>query len=185
MVSVLVNNWWAFALRGLVAILFGITVFAFPGPTMLSLVLLFAVYAFIEGVLAIVSAVRAAREGERWGLLVVEGIVSILASIAAVAMPGLTVVLFVTLVAAWAIITGCLVLAAAFKVDSDHGRWWLVLGGIVSVLYGVAVIAAPMAGALVLVWWIGAYAVVFGIALMVFGFGLRNWSHRGPLGSPA
>lgn len=185
MISVLEKNWWAFALRGVVAILFGLAVFAFPGATMLSLVLLFAIYAFVEGVLAIVSAVRAAREGERWGLLVFEGIVSIIASIAVVAMPGLTVLMFVILVAAWAIITGGLMFAAALKVDTGHGRWWLVLGSIVAILYGIALVVAPMAGALVLTWWIGAYAILFGIALLIFGFGLRRWSGSGPLGHPA
>jgi uncharacterized membrane protein HdeD (DUF308 family) len=176
MISVLANNWWTFVLRGVLAILFGIAVFAYPGATMLSLVFLFGFYTFAGGILAIVGAVRAARHGERWGLLVFEGIVSIIAAIAVVAMPGLTLFLLVMLIAAWAIVSGASLLVAAFKIDADHGRWWLALGGIVSLLYGILLVAAPLIGAVVLTWWIGAYAFAFGLALIVFGIRLRTLS---------
>lgn len=82
-------------------------------------------------------------------------------------------VAFVLLIAAWAIVTGALMLWAAFRLDTDSGRGWLVLGGIVSLAYGVLLIIAPMIGALVLTWWLGAYALVFGVALLVLGFRLR------------
>ncbi len=77
------------------------------------------------------------------------------------------------LVAAWAIVSGGLVLAAAFRLNIEHGRWWLVLGGAVSVAYGVLLIMAPLIGALVLTWWFGAYALVFGIALLILAFRLK------------
>jgi uncharacterized membrane protein HdeD (DUF308 family) len=173
MISVLVRNWWAFVARGAIAILFGLIALFTPGVTMLSLVFVFAAYAVMDGVFAITAAVRAAGHGERWGLLALEGAVDILAAIAAVMMPGLTVVVFVLLVAAWALLTGGLMLAASFKVDGDHGRWWLAFGGLISLIYGAALVLAPLLGALVLTWWIGAYAIIFGIAMLVFAFRLR------------
>jgi uncharacterized membrane protein HdeD (DUF308 family) len=174
----LAHNWWIVALRGVLGILFGIVAFVLPGVTMLSLVIVFAAYLLADGILAIISAVRAARRRDRWGLLTFEGIVSIITAVAAVLLPGLTVIVFVMLVAAWAIITGALMLRAAFRINIDHGRWWLALGGVASVVYGVLLIVAPLIGALVLTWWLGAYAMVFGIALVVLAFRLR--SKQGP-----
>jgi len=185
MISVLERNWWAFVARGLVAILFGLVALALPGVTMLSLVFLFAAYALVDGVFAIVSAVRVAEKGERWGLLTLEGVVDILAAIAAVMLPGLTVVIFVILIAVWAIITGGFLLVASFKLGAEHGRWWLALGGLASLLYGAALVIAPLIGALVLTWWIGAYAIIFGVTLLIFAFRLRSRFKSGPKAKPA
>lgn len=182
MISMLVRNWWAFVARGVLAVLFGLIALFMPGVTMLSLVLVFAAYAIADGVLAIISAVRAAKEGERWSLLALEGIVDILIGAAAATMPSITVVVFVALIAAWALITGSFMLAAAFELDADHGRWWLALGGGASIVYGALLVIAPMAGALVLTWWIGAYALVFGVSLLVVAFRLRSKFKAGPLG---
>ena len=182
MISVLVKNWWAFVIRGLLAILFGLIALFVPGVTMLSLVFVFAAYAVTDGVFAIASAVRAAKTGERWSLLVLEGVVDILAAALAVMLPGLTVVVFVTLVAIWALITGGFMVAASSKLDAEHGRWWLALGGVVSLGYGVALVIAPMIGALVLTWWIGAYAILFGAAMLALAFRLRARLKAGPAG---
>jgi uncharacterized membrane protein HdeD (DUF308 family) len=173
MIAVLAKNWWAVGIRGVLGILLGLIALFLPGATMLSLVLVFAAYAFVDGVFAIVSAVRAARERERWGYLLLEGIVDIAAAAVAVLWPGITVVAFVFVVAFWAIFTGVLELMAAFRLDFIDGRGWLVFGGIVSVLYGVLLIVAPMIGAVVLTWWLGAYALVFGVCLVVLAFKLR------------
>jgi len=173
MIAVLARNWWAIAIRGVLGILFGLVALFLPGATMLSLVLVFAAYTFVDGVFAIISAVRAAGQHERWGVVVVEGIVDIAVAAIAVLWPGITVVAFVLLIAAWAIVTGGLMLWAAFRLDVDSGRWWFVLGGVVSFAYGVLLIVAPMVGALVLTWWLGAYALIFGVALLVLAFRLR------------
>jgi len=173
MISALVRNWWAFVARAVFAILFGLIALFLPGVTMLSLVLVFAAYVIADGIVAIVAAVRTGQEGGRWGLLAFEGIVDILAGLAAAAWPGLTVVVFVALIAAWAIVTGLLLLAAAVRVDNDHGRIWIVLAAVASIAYGILLVIAPMIGALVLTWWIGAYALIFGIAMLVFALKLR------------
>ena len=162
MTAVLAKNWWAIGIRGVAGILFGLIALFLPGATMLSLVLVFAAYALIDGVFGIVSSVRAARAHERWGYLLLEGLVNIAVAAVAVLWPGITVVAFVFLVAFWAILTGVLELMAAFRLDFIDGRGWLIFGGIVSILYGALLIVAPMIGAVVLTWWLGAYALVFG-----------------------
>ena len=171
--AVLVRNWWAIAVRGVVGISVGLIAFVMPAATMLALILLFAVYMLVDGVFAIVAAVRAARQHDRWGLLALEGVADLVAGVIAVLWPGITVVAFVLLVAAWAIVSGGLVLATAFRLNIEHGRWWLVLGGAVSVIYGALLIVAPLIGALVLTWWFAAYALVFGVALLILAFRLK------------
>jgi uncharacterized membrane protein HdeD (DUF308 family) len=175
--AMMAENWWVLALRGLLAIVFGISAFVVPIAAMLSLVLVFAAFSLADGVLGIVAAVRGARSGERWGWLVFSAIMSILAGAAALFWPGITVLLFVTLVAVWALFSGAGMLVAAFQLKTNHGRWWLFLGGIASIIYGALLLIAPFIGALVLTWWVGAHALILGIMLIVLAFRLR--SHRG------
>src|SRR4051812_23936913 len=170
----LARNWWLFMLRGILGVLFGLIALFFPGPTMLSLVILFSAYMLVDGAAAIVSAVRAMRRRDQWGLLIFEGLLNIAVGIVAFLWPGLTVLAFVFLVAGWAIITGGFMMAAGFRLNISHGRWWLVLGGLCSLIYGALLIAMPLIGAVVLTWWMGAYALVFGITLIILSFRLRS-----------
>lgn len=174
MSALLAQNWWAIALRGVFAIIFALIAFFWPGATLLSFVWLFSAYMLVDGVFAIVAAVRAASNNQRWGLLALEGILDILTGIVAFVMPGLTVLFFVTLMAVWSLITGILMIVAAFKLDPAFGRGWLIFSGIVSVLFGVALLVAPLVGAVVLTWWIGAYALIFGIGLILLAFKLKG-----------
>jgi uncharacterized membrane protein HdeD (DUF308 family) len=174
----LTQNWWLFTLRGIFGIIFGLIALIFPGPTMLSMVIVFSAYMLVDGIAGIVSAVRAMRRRDRWGLLTFEGLIDIAAGIVAFLWPGSTVLAFVLLVAAWAIASGALMTAAAFRLNISHGRWWLILAGLVSVAYGALLITTPLIGALVLTWWLGAYALAFGIALIIFSFRLRSRHHE-------
>jgi uncharacterized membrane protein HdeD (DUF308 family) len=175
----LVQNWWLFTLRGVLGIIFGILALIFPGPTILSLVLLFSAYMLVDGIFGIISAVRAIRRKEdRWGLLIFEGLLDIATGVVAFLWPALTVVAFVWLIAAWAIVSGGLMTAAGFRLNIEHGRWWLVLGGLLSLAYGVLLIITPLIGAVVLTWWLGAYALVFGVALVIFSLKLRSRQHE-------
>jgi uncharacterized membrane protein HdeD (DUF308 family) len=174
MSTLLARNWWAIALRGLVAILFGVIALFVPGAVLLTLALLFAAYLLVDGVLGIIAAVRAASHHERWGLLLAEGVVNIVVGVIAAMFPAAAVLGFVLLVAAWALITGVLMVVAAFRLHSSHGRWWLFFAGIVSVVWGVLLVVAPLMGAVVLTWWLGGYAIVFGIMLLVVSFRLRH-----------
>jgi uncharacterized membrane protein HdeD (DUF308 family) len=172
--TVLTKNWWAFAIRGVLGILFGGIAFTLPIAAMLSLVIVFAAYAIADGILAIVAGVRAARRHGRWLLFVLEGVAGIAAGVLAFVWPAITVLVFVMLLAIWALITGGLMLTAAFELEATHGRWWFVLGGAASLIYGALLIFSPMTGAVVVTWWIGVYALVFGVAMLVAAFRLRS-----------
>jgi uncharacterized membrane protein HdeD (DUF308 family) len=175
------RNWWLVALRGLAGVLFGLVALILPFATILALVLLFSAYMIVDGVFSIVAAIRAARRRDRWGLLTLQGVASLAAGVLVFLWPGITVFAFVLLIAAWSIVSGSLLLPAAFRIDSGHGRWWLALGGIASLAFGVLAILAPLAGAVVLTWWLGAYALVFGVLLLIVAFRLRS---RGKDSSP-
>ena len=181
----LARNWWVIALRGVFAILFGIIAIVLPGVAIASLVLLFAAYMLADGLLAIVAGVRAARQGERWGWLILEGIADILASAVAFLWPLVTVLFFVCLMSAWAIVSGAMLMVAAFRLHIDHGRWLMLFGGIVSVIWGVLLFLWPFVGALVLTWWMGGYALFFGGALIALAFRLRRRQQQLPSGTVA
>lgn len=172
--ALLARNWWVVALRGAVGILFGILTLMLPGVTLLTLILLFASYLVLDGVLAIAAGVRAARAGERWGLLILQGVVDFLGAAAMVAMPGLAIMVFVYMIAFWSIVSGAFMIVAAFQLHLDHGRWLMVIAGAVSILFGVLLAISPITGAVVLAMWIGAYAIAFGIMLLILGFRLRG-----------
>lgn len=170
----LTRNWWAVALRGLAGIVFGIITFVSPGLSLAALVLVFGAYAFADGVLSIVSAVR--RQGaDRWWLLLVQGIVGIGAGVVTLLWPGITAIALLFVIAAWALVGGALQVAAAIRLRKViSGEWLLALGGVLSITLGVLLVLFPGPGALALVIWIGAYAFVFGILLLVLGFKLRG-----------
>jgi uncharacterized membrane protein HdeD (DUF308 family) len=179
MSAALAQNWWALAVRGAAAILFGLVALFAPGATLLTLALFFAAYLFVDGVFGIVSAVRAAQRDERWGLLLAEGILNILMGVIVFLVPAGAVLAFVLFTAFWSLLTGGLMLAAAFRLKLDHGRWWMVLSGAVSILFGIALVIAPVIGAVVLTWWFGGYAIAFGAFLLVLAFRLRNQKGTG------
>ncbi|WP_235031466.1 HdeD family acid-resistance protein [Geminicoccus flavidas] len=181
--AILAQNWWALALRGAMAVLFGILAFVLPGATILSLVLIFAAFSLVDGIFGIIAAIRGARAGVRWGLLLIHGIAGVVIGIAAFVWPGITVFAFVLLIAAWALISGVTMLVSAVKLKTSHGRGWLILGGIASLLYGILLAVSPMVGAIVLAWWLGAYAIVFGITLLVLAFRLKRHAGHRPAGT--
>lgn len=174
MSALLAQNWWVIALRGVCAILFGLIALFLPGVTILALVLLFAAYMLVDGVLAIVAGIRAARQHNRWGWLILEGVVDLIAGGIAVVWPLITVVAFVYVMGVWAIVSGALMFMAGFRLNLEHGRWLMKLGGIISVIWGILLILWPLVGAVVLTWWMAAYALFFGVALLVLAFRLRS-----------
>src|SRR5215831_7768934 len=172
--ELLAQHWWAVGLRGVLAIIFGLICLLTPGIAVGAFVIVFAAYMFVDGIFAIISGIRAARSGEQWGLLILEGVVDLAAGILAIVWPAITLVALVWIVAIWAIVSGALMLAAAVSLNLDYGRWWLALGGIVSLVLGILLIIEPLIGAVVLTLWIGAYALVFGVLLLVLGFQLNS-----------
>ena len=141
MVIVLARNWWALVLRGLFAVLFGIMALAWPGITLGALVLLYGAYALADGVFAI-AAVMAGRTGGRpWWSLLVEGLVGIAVGIMTFAWPGITALVLLYLIAAWAVVTGIFEIVAAIRLREEiRGEWLLALSGILSILFGLALV---------------------------------------------
>jgi uncharacterized membrane protein HdeD (DUF308 family) len=167
------RHWWVVGLRGLAAVIFGIMAFIWPGITLSVLVLLFGAYAIVDGVLALYAAARSGGQNV-WAPLL-EGVLGIIAGIVAFVWPGLTALTLVYIIAAWAIVTGVLELIAAVRLRNViSNEWTLGFAGVLSVVFGVLLFVQPGAGALAVVWIIGAYAVIFGIALLALAWRLRG-----------
>jgi uncharacterized membrane protein HdeD (DUF308 family) len=173
--DLLARNWWLLALRGLAGVLFGILAFIWPGITLFVLVCLFGAFALVNGILSLVLAWNAPRGYPRFGALILGGILSIAAGVIAFFLPGITALGLLIMIAAWAIVIGIIEIVAAVQLRKViTNEWLLILAGIASVAFGVVLLLYPRAGALVLVWWLGAYALVFGILLMILAFRLRR-----------
>jgi len=165
------RDWWLIAIRGIAAILFGLAAFVWPGLTLGLLVLLFAIYVLIDGVVSVVAFLR--RPGQSPSMLV-GGIVSIVAGVVAIIFPGLAALSVVILIAAWAILTGVAEILLTFRLRERLTVELLwVLAGLASIVFGIVLIVFPAAGALALIWFIGAYALFIGVLLVILGFSLR------------
>jgi uncharacterized membrane protein HdeD (DUF308 family) len=173
MAAILIGNWWVLALRGVVAIVFAIVAFFWPGITATALILLFGVYALVDGVFALVAGLRAARRHGRSGALLLEGILNILIGIIVFLMPGAALVALIYLIALWAVVTGIALTAAGFALIRHSGEWLLVASGLLSILLGIVLFVQPAVGVVALSWWLGAYALLFGIALVSAAFRIR------------
>jgi uncharacterized membrane protein HdeD (DUF308 family) len=177
MVHALAKNWWLLLLRGIAAIIFGLLAFAWPGLTLLTLILFYGAFALVDGVLAIVAAMTGGVPGSRWWLAIV-GLLGIAAGLLTFLTPGLTALVLLFFIAGWAIVTGVFEIIGAIKLRKEiDNEWLLILGGIISVLFGVGMMLAPGAGALALVWVIGAYSVVMGVIFVALAFRLKKHTH--------
>jgi uncharacterized membrane protein HdeD (DUF308 family) len=181
MMAALARNWWLLALRGLFAVVFGLLAFALPGVTLAALVILFGAYALVDGIFALIAAVREAEAHERWWLLVLEGIAGIAAGLITFMWPGITALVLLFLIAWWAVITGIFEIAAAIRLRKEiTGEWALALGGVASVVFGLILLFRPGVGALAVIWLIGFYALVFGLLMLMLAFRLRGHSGQRP-----
>jgi uncharacterized membrane protein HdeD (DUF308 family) len=173
----LADNWWLLLLRGLTAIAFGILAFFWPGLTLLTLILLWGVYALCDGVLALAAAIFAKGDdiAPRWWLALV-GIVSILAGVVTFLYPGMTTLILLMFIAAWAIIIGLLQIWGAIEWRNVlDDAWLLALNGVLAAAFGAILFAQPGAGAVALVWMIGWFAVVFGYLNVALSFRLKKF----------
>lgn len=179
-INALGARWWMLVVRGIAAILFGVLALAWPGISLFSLVLLWGAYALVDGVTSLMLSGRAGREGRRWGWLLFEGLTSIGAAVLTVAWPGITALALLMLIAVWAVLTGVSEVVAAIELrHAIRGEWLLALSGLLSVAFGVFVMAFPGAGALAVITLIGAYAIAFGVLLTALGFRVHHWTTRG------
>lgn len=178
MLRTITHYWWMILLRGIFAILFGIAAFIWPGPTIEVLVLLFGAYALLDGIFAVIVGIQQYGENKRWWAVVLEGIAGIALGVLTWLWPGTTTTVLLAFIAAWAIMTGVFEIAAAIELRKViEGEWMMILAGAASVLFGVLLILQPAAGALALVWLIGAYAIVFGVLFCILAFELRRVGH--------
>jgi uncharacterized membrane protein HdeD (DUF308 family) len=181
MLELLARYWWAVVVRGALAVLFGLIAWIWPEMTVRVLVLLFGFYALVDGLLSLAAALAGGgAAASRRGWLIFEGVAGVAAGVLTFIWPGVTALALLYLIAFWAIATGVLEVVAAVILRRElRGEWLLALGGIVSVLFGVFLIARPGDGAIAIVWLIGVYAIIFGVALVALGLRLRQLGQRG------
>ena len=170
---------WAMALRGVVAVIFGLIAIRYPSAAAGAFVIIFAVFAFAEAILEFFAASAFGRAGMRWGWYVFSALVSIAAGVIALTYPRVTFVVLVLLVGARAILTGIVELGAAISWRQLDARWLLGLAGALSIVLGILLFAAPVQGGLALLWTIGVYAIVLGVMLFVLGLRMARRSDRG------
>jgi len=177
MVHALAKNWWMLLLRGIAAIIFGGLALAWPGITLVTLILFYGAFVLVDGVLAIVAAITGGAPAPRWWLAIV-GLLGIAAGLLTFLMPGVTAIVLLYFIAGWAIATGAFQIIGAIRLRKEiDNEWLLILCGIISVLFGVAMMLSPGAGALALIWVIGTYAIVIGVLLVVLSFRLKKHAH--------
>jgi uncharacterized membrane protein HdeD (DUF308 family) len=185
------KHWWLLLLRGIAAIVFGVLAFMWPGLTLLTLVILYGVFAIADGVFALVAAFGpTSRDVPKWWL-VLTGILDIGAGLIALFWPGITALVLIVFIGAWAIVRGVMEIIAAVQLRKEiEGEWLLVLAGVLSVLFGLGVLIYPGAGALALAWLIGIYAIAIGAVMVMLALRLRLHNAtmseiRGPQQGPA
>ena len=171
------RNWWMLALRGVLAIIFGLIALFAPGIALLAFVYVFAAYALIDGIMAVYIAIRERGSLSRWGWVLFEGILGIIAGIVAFVYPGLTALVLLYIVAIWAVVTGIMEIVTAIAIRGFVAREWaLGLAGILSIIFGIVLFIFPGAGLLSILWLVGIYGIVFGILFIVRAFQLRSWA---------
>jgi len=176
-VQIVADNWWMLLIRGIIAIVFGIAAFAWPGLTLLSLTLLWGAYAVVDGIFALWAGItgRGAAGGMRWWLAIV-GVIGVLAGILAFAAPGAVMAALLLYIGIWAIIVGAMEIWGAFWLRREiEGELWLALTGVLTVIFGAIMVFEPTAAALGLVWLIGGFAIVIGVTLIGLAFRLRRF----------
>jgi uncharacterized membrane protein HdeD (DUF308 family) len=173
------SYWWAVALRGVAGVLFSILAFVWPQQTLTVLVLLFAAYLIVDGILNIVFAFSSGTQFR--GLFTLEGLTGIVVGAVALVWPGAATTAIIYLIAAWAVVTGIMAIVGAIwlrDLDVMDNAWVLGLAGIISIALGVVLAFQPNAGAVALVWTLGIYALIFGVLLIVLGFRMRSLNQR-------
>lgn len=179
MLSMLSRNWWVFALRGLFAIIFGILALIWPEVTLLTLVILFGAYVFIDGIFSVIAGIQSYGENERWWAELLGGLAGIGIGLLTFFWPETTALVLLYFIAAWAVLIGIFQIAAAIRLREEiTGEFWLILSGVASIIFGVVLFVFPGAGALGLIWLIGAYAILFGIIMLLFAFRVRSVSRE-------
>ncbi|MGE0159782.1 MAG: HdeD family acid-resistance protein [Dehalococcoidia bacterium] len=186
MIETLTRNWGWIALRGAVAVAFGILTVFYPGITLASLVILFGAFAFTDGTFTVISAVANRKGQPRWVALLLSGLVGIAAGVVTFFWPGITGIALLAIIASWAIVTGIIEMVVAVRLRKEiEGEWLLGIAGLLAIVFGVFMVLDPGAGALAVALYIGAYAFISGVMMIALGFRLRSWGREHPVSQPA
>ena len=175
MIETLKRHWWVPVIRGVAAIVFGLIAFGYPGLTLGTLVIFFGAWVLVDGVFRVIGAIGGRASDPDWGWHLIIGILGIVVGVLTFHAPGITALALVIYIAAWALMMGLAEIALAIKLHREiKGEWFLVLMGLISIVFAAMLFWNPVAGAATLVWLIAWYAVIFGILAIVFGFRLRS-----------
>ena len=178
------RNWGWIVVRGIAAVIFGVLALVLPGVTLAALVLLWGAYALADGIIALIAAFRIRDRGKPFWALLVVGILGIAAGILTFIWPGMTAIVLLAFIAAWSLVMGIFQIIAAVRLrKSIENEWLLGLSGLLSIIFGVLMLINPGAGALAVIWVIGAYAILFGVLLIALGVKLRSRTHHPSLAS--
>lgn len=172
--TALARNWWLLLIRGILAVLFGLMAFAWPALTLVTLVLLYGAYAFVDGLTAIWVGVSS----RAWGVLLF-GILGVVIGIYTFFYPGVTAIALLYLIAAWALVRGTFEIVTAIQLRKEISyEWALVVSGLISIIFGIVLVSNPGEGALAMVVVIGAFALMFGVVMIVLAFRVRSLPKR-------
>nr|WP_300307902.1 HdeD family acid-resistance protein [Halomonas sp.] len=172
----LARQWWVLLLRGLAAIVFGVLAWMYPAMTVEVLIIMFGAYCLVDGVLGVITALVGRKRNSQWIWLLLWGLASIVIGAITFASPGVTALVLLMFIAAWAIVTGLTQLVTAIRLRKEvRGEWLLGLSGLASLIFGVLLIVIPGAGAIALLWLIAFYAVLFGILLVILSLRIRKF----------
>lgn len=176
--SIFTTYSWVLILRGILAVLFGLLALLWTGLTLELLVFIFAAYALIDGTLAIIHSFGASKEGKKWWVLLLEGLCGIALGVLVLVWPAMVIMILIYLIAIWALLTGVVEFFVSFAIPwGEWPKWLMFFAGILSIVLGILMFAYPIATVAVLIWFLGAYCLVFGIMLIAMGFkvyGSRN-----------
>ncbi|MCG2842237.1 DUF308 domain-containing protein [Sandaracinobacter sp. RS1-74] len=172
------QRWWLLALRGLFGVIFGIICFASPAIAAFSLLILFGAWSLVDGAFGLFASYGQAKRGERWVWLAVEAVANIVIGVLVLTMPALSFVALLLVIGIKALISGLLLLFASVKLDGDHGQGFLVVAGLVNLAFAALIFLAPVLGVKIIVWWIGVWSILFGVALIALGFKLKSFAGK-------
>lgn len=173
------ERWWVFLIRGLLALIFGILCFVQPDLSLTTLVLMFGIFALADGVMGVFIAVVGRKEIEDWWVLLLWGLIGITAGVLTFAAPNVTALVLLFYIALWAVVSGVLQVALAIRLRKEiEGELFLILAGVLSIVFGIILIARPANGALAVVWIIGMFAILYGITMTILAVRLRSLRSR-------
>ncbi|RGE46775.1 HdeD family acid-resistance protein [Comamonas testosteroni] len=169
------RSWWVLLLRGVAAIVFGVLTWMQPAASAAALVLIFGAYVFLDGVLGVYSAIKSRNESRHWWMVLLWGLTGVVFGVLTVINPAITALVLTIYIGVWALITGVVEIVAALRLRKEiEGEWLLVLGGLISVLFGAFVLAQPGAGMMAMLWVIATYAVIFGVLMVLLAFKVKK-----------